>query len=373
MIGRRSLLTAALPAFAATQSWWAQRRTGANCFNRSVTPAWIEAAQAARITTVRLAFEKWGGTDYLLGSADAYRGLVPAHLKQLIATLDRFAAHKVGVLPVPISMPGARWKQSNGGRRDGRLWRDRRYWKDAARYWRDLASALREHPAIVGLDLMNEPSPELEWGRTDFADGGHPVWAKTVRGTAGDLNALHAELIGAIRAVDTRVPLIIESGLYATPWALASVEPVAETNVLYSIHMYEPYDYTTWRLNGGRRQAPARDWLERFFEPVRTWMQQHQLPPERLLIGEFGCARRCPGAAAYLTDLVALFERERWHWLFYSFREDNWDGMDYELGAAPPPGWYWEAAEKNALAPRYEELYSKRSGNPLWNAIAGKL
>ena len=34
------------------------------------------------------------------------------------------------------------------------------------------------------------------------------------------------------------------------------------------------------------------------------------------------------------------------HWAFYSFREDAWDGMDYELGAAKLPWHYWDAVEQ---------------------------
>ncbi|MNI93865.1 hypothetical protein D3C73_1518830 [compost metagenome] len=34
------------------------------------------------------------------------------------------------------------------------------------------------------------------------------------------------------------------------------------------------------------------------------------------------------------------------HWAFYAFREDGWDGMDYELGDKPLPGSYWQAVEK---------------------------
>jgi hypothetical protein len=82
------------------------------------------------------------------------------------------------------------------------------------------------------------------------------------------------------------------------------------------------------------------------------------LPANRLVIGEFGCARRSPGAAAYLADLIQIFEREQWHWLFYSFREDTWDGMDYELGDSPR---------------YYETDRPYQPGNPIWQSIASKL
>lgn len=39
------------------------------------------------------------------------------------------------------------------------------------------------------------------------------------------------------------------------------------------------------------------------------------------------------------------------HWAFYSFREDSWDGMDYELGSAKVPWRYWQAIENAAPDP----------------------
>jgi hypothetical protein len=315
------------------------------------------------MTLVRLVYEKWGDGDFLLGSADEYRSLPAPHLKQLIDVLDTLHDRKISVILTPLTLPGARNRQKNGNRRDGRLWQEKRYWQQTRRFWRDLAAAVHHHPAIAALDLLNEPAPELEYGKKSFWTGDYPAWYDTVRGTAGDLNAFHRELVESLREIDAQVPIILESGLYATPWALEVVEPIADPNILYSIHMYEPYEYTTWRKHkgelrfpgslriedGGRQLEMNAAWLDRFFDPVRTWMKRHSLAPERLVIGEFGCGRRCPGAAQYLAELIRIFDRERWHWLFYSFREDTWDGMDYELGATPPPAWYWKSAKENEL------------------------
>lgn len=382
-----SLSLAGLPLAGASEDYWKKVRRGANCFNRELTGAWVEAAAAARITTVRLSYEKWGGRDYLMGSADEYQQLTRAHLKTLISSLDRFAAAKIGVVVVPLSLPGARWQQMNGNRRDGRLWRDKRYWDGCAKFWRDLAGALKGHMAVVGLDVLNEPAPEVEWGLNGFWKGEHGRWHEKARGGAGDLNAFYQQMVGAIRSQDTAVPIVIESGLYGTPWALPVLEPIRDTKVLYSIHMYEPYEYTTWRKHQGKLRYPGRvgleetgaeieagaTWMDGFFEPVRKWMKQHSIAPQQMLVGEFGCGRKCMGAADYLRDLIDVFEREKWHWLFYSYREDNWEGMDYELGVKPPPEWYWRLSEKGGMAQRYEELYRSRRGNEIWQTIASRL
>ncbi|HDS1303127.1 TPA: glycosyl hydrolase, partial [Stenotrophomonas maltophilia] len=47
-----------------------------------------------------------------------------------------------------------------------------------------------------------------------------------------------------------------------------------------------------------------------------------------------------------LQDVLQVLEQEKVHWAFYAFREDAWDGMDYELGDGPLPWSYWQAQEK---------------------------
>ncbi len=373
---RRTLLGAlfSMAIQAAPRSPWSRQRIGANCFNRKITDRWLAAAARARIGTVRLAYEKWN------------RQPSP-NIPELIAVLDRFQKASIGVVVTPLSLPGARWRQMNNNRRDGRLWKNKQYWDESRTFWRDLAGALHKHPAVAGFDLLNEPAPELEYGRDTFWTGSASQWYDTVRGTAGDLNEFYRYLVDGIRAVDTTVPLILESSLFATPWAIETLRPLPDPNILYSVHMYEPYEFTTWRKHKGRLRFPGRvtieatkkdpqvdaEWLDRFFDPVRAWMRRHSLHPSQLLIGEFGCGRRCAGAANYLADLIRIFDREGWHWLFYSFREDNWEGMDYELGPGPVPDWYWKLADSGDLSTRYDELYPRRADNSEWNILRNRL
>ena len=45
----------------------------------------------------------------------------------------------------------------------------------------------------------------------------------------------------------------------------------------------------------------------------------------------------------YLRDVMNVLDEAKMHWAFYSYREDNWDKVDYELGpgSMPPKGYYW--------------------------------
>ena len=78
---------------------------------------------------------------------------------------------------------------------------------------------------------------------------------------------------------------------------------------------------------------------------VATFQRKYKIPSNRILVGEFGCYRKQKGLPQYFSDLISIFEAYNWHWAFYAFR-DNWDGMDYELGAGALPWDYWKARDR---------------------------
>lgn len=82
-------------------------------------------------------------------------------------------------------------------------------------------------------------------------------------------------------------------------------------------------------------------------------------------MAEYGCMRLWPDCYTYLTDVMDAADRYRGHRAFYAFREDEWDGMDYELPASLRPGqFYWltEHGQKSKLSRngKLMELLKKR-------------
>jgi len=379
------LLGLALDASARTAprpaSYWDAQRKGANWFNRTPTRDWLVAAKAAGIEVVRLAPNKWKSArrDFLIGDADKYEGIVDADFATLKEVLDQ--ANEVGVKIVltTLSLPGARWKQQNDDKLDLRLWRDDGYQAQAAAFWRDLARRLAGHPAVVGYNILNEPTPE----RTTPGTGGSPeqlaAWYAKVKGTPADLNRFNARVVAAIRDVDKEMPIVLDTGQWASPDAISYLTPVADDRVLYSVHMYEIYEFTSQQAMNRAASYPGKVWrewgdtkkemtldaaeLERILSPVVAWQKRYGVPSDRVFVAEFGCRRTAKGAARYMEDLTRLFDRQRWHWAFYSFREDVWDAMDYELGTAPVDEKYWQAIERG------ETPVVKRGDNPIWSAI----
>jgi len=369
-------------------TFWNEQRKGANYHNQVPTRNWWSAASDAGIKIVRLFPNNWQTQekDFLLGDADNFEKLNEQDFQKLKEVLDQAQSVGIKVVITTVSLPGARWAQQNNDIDDVRLWRDFKYHRQAASFWRELAARLKGHPAVVGYNVLNEPHPErAKVARfNDFWWDDFQTWYAKVENTPADLNLFYATVVTAIREVDKETPIIVDSGLYATPWAFKYFKPIRDESIIYSFHMAEPYAYTNRRINKGRFTYPGtiivgsdedrieRYWnsaeLEKFLQPIVDWQKQNKISSNRIFVGEFGCGRTVGGAATYLGDLVNIFNKNRWHWAFYQFRTDgSWTERDYEYGAQPPGAAYWAAIERG------EKPQLPRVDNPLWNVLKSAL
>lgn len=368
-------------------TFWDTPRHGANCFNEAPPDeAYFRALRGYGATWVRLAFSKWKSTtgkrDFLFGNLDDYRAQVPEDLATLRKVLD--AAHAAGlkVVVAPLELPGARWGQLNGEKFDDRLWTDPRFAAQGAAFWRDLAAALADHPAIAAYNLVNEPVPERRGGLAEHSSvEAMNAWYASVRGTPRDLPALYEKIIAALRESDARTPIMLDAGFYAAADAFNYwPRPLADARLLYAYHMYEPWAVTSspnMKLAKPRRypgMAPFGE-AESHWDATRVaaylqqpvdWAKRHGVPVSRMVAGEFGCMRRWADCPRYLEDVLTALEHDGVHWAFYSFRE-SWDGMDYELGADKLPGQYWMALEQG------REYELTRGPNPVFAPIQRRL
>ena len=375
-----------VPAGTAHASFFDTQRKGANCQNTRVTPEYWQAAAEAGIEFIRLVPDGWEADerDFLIGDADNFIRINRADLAVLERVLDDAHDAGVGVVLAMFSLPGARWRQLNNDEDDGRLWREVRYHAAADDFWRRLAGEVAGHPAIVAYDPLNEPHPEKEYGFAHPRVRGYEEWADSVRGTVADINVFNRGIVKAIRRGDPDTPVIIEGGFYASPAGFATLKPVDDSNVLYSFHFYESWEFVTFRVNDGRYTYPDRmpgvdadmrarwsiDTLRRHMATVRSWADDFGIPSERIIASEFGCDRRVGGAREYLADVIAVLNENEWHWAFYGFRGDGaWGGMDYELGTEKL-GWrFWDAVERGEDS----ESLQNRHDNPLWEVIQREL
>ncbi|MEK5430552.1 cellulase family glycosylhydrolase [Lysinibacillus sp. FSL R7-0073] len=362
--------------------FWNEQRKGTNFMNSTSLPENYEEANEFNIEFIRLAPDKWAkerdflfddkpdansNKDFLIGNADQYEGIVENDFKMLKEDLDAAYARESKVVLTVLSLPGNRWRQFNNYENDDRIWQDFKYHEQAALFWKDLAVRLKEHPAVVGYNVINEPHPETATGFNNFWTEDYDRWYNKVENTPADLNRLYGTIVDSIRSVDADTPIILDSGLFATPWAINYLKPIEDNNVLYAFHMYEPYEMTSQNRKKGftytypgkvkvgndqKEKIFDKTSLKDFLEPVAEWAEKHNIPNNRIIAEEFGINRMVDGADQYIKDLIDIFNDYGWHWAFYAFREDTWDGMDFELGNKPVKEAYWDAQANGELPDR---------------------
>jgi len=218
-----------LPGMAQSKiAFWDSPRHGANLFNQVELKERLMAARRAGVEFVRLAPNKWlNGRpesrrgDFLLGRPEAFVALDTNDLALLIRVLDDAQTANLKVVLTLLSLPGSRWSQHNGGVQEFTLWQDFGRQEQAIDCWRQLAGALKHHPAVVGYNLLNEPCPEraTQPRLTDWFTGDYEAWQARVWDTPADLSQFYAKAVRAIREIDRETPIILDSGFYATPWA----------------------------------------------------------------------------------------------------------------------------------------------------------
>jgi aryl-phospho-beta-D-glucosidase BglC (GH1 family) len=166
-------------------------------------------------------------------------------------------------------------------------------------FWRRIAQRYADLPDwAISYDFFNEPA----YMNTDHC------------------NAIMKELTAIVRSVDKRHMIVWEPGDgWAQPQWCSWMEPVKDSNVLYSFHHYGKhwgyaYDeyYPGYQATFERTQADV--WLEAILFGIK-----HHVP---IHCGEFGLSMLQPDGdgQAWLNDYLAFFERFciGWNWWNYS-------------------------------------------------------
>ncbi|RNA61449.1 glycosyl hydrolase family 5 [Chryseobacterium nematophagum] len=401
--------------------FWEKQKKGANFFSEVEKQARFHSAKQVHISFVRMAPNKWQ-----IGNPKNKRGnflIGPQHnplnapskrdIKYLKSILDMAHTEGIPVVLTMLSLPYSRWSQhAQGEKEERKIWEDFKVQEEAICFWKELTKELKGYKGIVALNIRNEPSPERARGITfkDWYTGNYEQWNRQIKGTPQDLNLFYKKVVSAIREVDKDIPLVLDSGFFATPWAFKILEAIKDENgnndpnILYSFHSYEPYNYSS-RPNcnktdgaktgeiskagvaenckynypgsipiGELTDAPRISWNKKkmieFLQPINDFQKRNNISSNRILVGEFGVYRTNPNAEKYLKDMIEIFDENKWHWAFYAYREDNWDKMDYELGTKKIDWRYWDLSQKGKVPIK---LYKKNKNNPIWSIISKSL
>lgn len=195
------------------------------------------------------------------------------------------------------------------------------------RAWMEIAARYRCDEAIAGYDLINEPIATIARSRRQaFSREGAKLWKQFA-----------AKIITSIRQIDPSHTIIFEPSPGALPVSFSYLEDaLADSNIVYSTHMYEPHNLTHQGIEYFESMQYPTDltsagtWgkaeMAASLEPVRSFAERTGAP---ILVGEFGIVRWAPqnSPLRYLTDLLDIIDnQEKWSWAYQAWREcECWD------------------------------------------------
>jgi endoglycosylceramidase len=190
------------------------------------------------------------------------------------------------------------------------------------RMWQKVASRFKDNPYVIGYDLMNEP-----WGGDlvrSFVTGDFERY---------DLAALYGRLIPAIREVDPEKYIFFEPApapvTFGAPSFLGRVRDArASQRLVYAPHMY-PYGLH----EGGNYNAKDRKNLQDWERERKKDQRTHQNAP--LLCGEFGVSPSSQGYDEFLTEINNMFDRNQWHWAYWSNDKGGWSPLNADRTETP--------------------------------------
>ncbi|MDR1270668.1 MAG: glycoside hydrolase family 5 protein [Planctomycetaceae bacterium] len=230
--------------------------------------------------------------------------------------------------------PGGRLPRTEGSAM--RLFRDKKFQDAFVSAWEHLAKRYKNAPMIWSYDLLNEPvEGNLPESVSDNA-------SDKVSENSGILNwrELALKTAKVVRKIDPQKAIVIEAAPWGGPETLEWFEPFDPQeipNVVYSVHMYVPHQFT----HQGVYDAPVglnypgeingKYWDKKALRhALRHTIEFADDYHAAIYIGEFSAIRWAPNGSAcrYLKDCIEIFEEEGWDWSYHAFRE--WDGWSVE-------------------------------------------
>jgi endoglucanase len=248
-------------------------------------------------------------------------GLPPQHVvrQQIKTLLDAAQARGLGVI-LDLHRP-----EGGAEGHDGKLWTQAVLQDRLVMLWKNLAPVFKDHPALIGYDLLNEPTPPDDFHK-EF---------RQIRGTMQDWNVLAKRLVAAIREVDTKIPLIVETTDWAKPFRFRQLDKIDDPYIVYSFHMYHPVELTHQGVRQFGKVAALnypgtyagtqvnKTQLAQHMHDALVFAKKHQVP---IFVGEFGINHfaHADARGRYIKDLLDLFNEAGWSWAFHAFQ--IWEG-----------------------------------------------
>ena len=312
----------------------------------SITDELLAAASERGMDHLRLSIY-WDALEPTEGTFDE------AYLDRVVAALDRARAH--GILVI-IDMHqdvfgpafGSRGIPAWATRTDGEAFVPQPIWllnylqaavqnafehlyEDAdlrtfqVRAWIHVVQRVRDHPAVLGYDLMNEPFGKLR--------AGEDLVTAAARVEREQLTPMYQRLTDAIGSIDGGHWVFIEPTNVASLGIPTALGEVHGSKVALYPHMYDAaIESATYTPGGVVQYDPA--FFDRWAGAITTYTAKYAVP---MLVGEWGVAHPdVQGMDLFIRDGLATLDRSTSGWSVFNWcKGDGYCPLDADGNDRP--------------------------------------
>ncbi|MFE7516935.1 cellulase family glycosylhydrolase [Streptomyces sp. NPDC057540] len=215
------------------------------------------------------------------------------------------------------------------------LYEDEDLQRAQARMWRVLADRVKDHPAVLGYDPINEPMGELREGE-DLATAARRI-------ERDQITPMHNRIADQIRAVDKDGWIFVEPTPIVGEGVPTGLGRIDDPKVVYSPHFYNG------TMEAGGDYDPSARWIENYEAAVTQYPAEYKVP---VVVGEWGPLNNSlPNMNRFYREAMASLGR-------YS---SGWTGWEWCYG-----GGYCAVDGTGAFRPNKE-----LTAEPYAEAVAG--
>jgi hypothetical protein len=208
---------------------------------------------------------------------------------------------------------------------------------------------------FVGITLVVEPRPKVRSIPANTSDL-YKLFLERVFNI--HMDNIYSFWVQQIRAVDSEIPVILESFAYSTPELFPPYE-INDNFIIYSTHNYQPVQYTRapdpmtvtypgvyWNITFLSQQRFDSTFMANVvFGKVRDFQADVNKP---VLLGEFGMMLPQIGGPDYIKDNLGTVKQMGWHFAVWDWR--NWPSWNIE-SFEDTNHLHWKAVLKEFHAP----------------------
>lgn len=196
-------------------------------------------------------------------------------------------------------------------------------YQESPQFWNN-PQLLHDVVTRVGMLAQHFASRGVELGAYDILN--EPLDRSVSGGVPTQWQALRVNIVKEIRKYDQNHYVVVTPGPGGMAAGYAKFVPLNYPGIIYSAHIYGPMSYSHQGLyglplgEGYPSSSLSKQIMERNIQPLVNFQKKYNA---YVYIGEFSAVNWAPGSIQFLTDLISLFDADKFSWAYYG---ESWYG-----------------------------------------------